>query len=149
MNNPVIDYFRDKIGKQITKSPSPVAVWLGGTLTKADPGNLVFEFTVRKEMTNPYGTLHGGMSALIIDEVIGATVYSLFNPNISVSVNLAVDFLTSAREGDALRAEGIVIRNGRSIVSAECKITDKRGRIVSKGSSNLAVTLIKAEYKAS
>lgn len=146
--NPVVNYFQNNIGKTITESPSPVAVWLGGKLLQAAEGNLVFEFVVRNEWTNPYGTLHGGISALICDEVIGATVYSLYNETISVSVNINIDFLTSAKIGDTLRAEAKVIRNGKSIINAECEITDKRGRIIAKATSNLAVTAIPAVYSA-
>ncbi|HAN77366.1 MAG TPA: hypothetical protein DCQ31_06120 [Bacteroidales bacterium] len=75
-------------------------------------------------------------------------MYSLYNQTISVSVNINIDFLTSAKIGDTLRAEAKVIRNGKSIIHAECEITDKRGRIIAKATSNLAVTAIPAVYSA-
>ena len=36
-----------------------------------------FEFVMRAEMTIPMGTLHGGVMAAIMDDMIGATIICL------------------------------------------------------------------------
>ena len=137
MNNPILENLQKNINNISINSPSKVSNWLKGKLIKAEEGNLCFEYIIREEMTNPFGTLHGGMSALILDDIIGASVYSLNNKYHSVSVNLNTEFLIAARVGETITAEAKIIRNGNSIVNAEAAIYDKRKRIIAKASSNL------------
>ena len=114
--------------------------WLNGKLLEAEEGLLSFEFEVREEMTNPMGILHGGMSALIMDEVIGATVHTLNRDVYYTSVNLGVDFLKSSPAGSTIKATAQIIRPGKTIVNAECKVYNQKGDIIAKGMSNLVRT---------
>ncbi len=133
----IMELLNSQIGKEITKSPSQIAIWLKGILLEVGEGFLKVEFTVRKDMTNPLGALHGGMYALIIDEVIGATVYALNTTNIFVSVNLNVDYLSAAHLGEKIIAESKIVRQGKTIINGECRIYNEKGEIIAKGSSNL------------
>lgn len=63
-------------GKAFTESPSPFMRWLNPIIISAD-GALTFEYQIRPEWLNPAGGLHGGITAAIIDDVIGATMFSL------------------------------------------------------------------------
>jgi uncharacterized protein (TIGR00369 family) len=94
-------------------------------------------------MTNPMGILHGGMVAAIMDDVIGATVFCLGADYFYTSVNLTIDFISSAREGDTVRAVSRIVRQGRNIVNAECSITGSGGKLLARGTSNLIMTTIK------
>jgi len=145
MNNPNLDYLRRLIGKKVSNSPSPAGNWLGSVLTKVEKGSIEAEIEVRPEMTNPVGTLHGGMISFIIDEVIGATVYSLYTPNVYVSSNLYIDFLAPAKLGDIITARTRIIRLGKTIINAECELY-KGIHLIAKATSNLVVTK-SAEYK--
>lgn len=140
MSNPVIEYLRQQIGKPIEESPSAVSRWLKGTLLEIDEGRLVAEFEVRNEMTNPAGMLHGGSIALILDDMIGATVYILDQKNLFVSVNLNLDFLSSAKQGDTVKAETQIVRKGQTMINAEAKLYAQNGRLLAKASSNLVKT---------
>ena len=56
-----LEYIKGKyLGKQIQSSPSPAGNWLEFTLDAMKQGRGAIA-TVRKEMTNPYGNIHGGM----------------------------------------------------------------------------------------
>ena len=61
--NPRLEYFRTQIGNDLSTSISPLGRWLNGTLRAVDYGHLSIEFTVRQDMTNPMGVLHGGSAA--------------------------------------------------------------------------------------
>ena len=143
MENPIVAYFKSQIGKENIQTPSPVGNWLSGKLLEAEEGSLSIEFTVRKEMTNPMGILHGGISALIMDEVIGATVHTLNRDTFFTSVNLGVDFLRSVPTGAKVIAKSEIVRAGKTIVNAECKIYNEEGTIIAKGMSNLVRTFQK------
>ena len=143
MSNPTIQRMQARVGQEITESPSPLSKWLRGTLLKAEPGELTLQFTVREEMTNPMGIIHGGMVAAIIDDVIGMTVFSLHHEFFYTSVNLNIDFLASAKLGTTITAHSGIVRQGRNIIHAECCVLDTEGKLLAKGSSNLLVTQIR------
>ncbi|RWX03896.1 PaaI family thioesterase [Flavobacterium cerinum] len=118
--------------------------WLKPIILKVEEGSLAFQYTIRKEMTNPFGTLHGGVTAAIIDDSIGATLISYGEPYFYVSVNLVIDYIASAREGDVVVAETTVIKKGNQIVNAQCDVWNAdKTRLIAKGYTNLIKTEIK------
>ena len=112
-DNPRVAFFRSLIGQPMTKSPSPVANWLGGTLLDVNEGSMKVQFVVRKEMTNPQGVIHGGMVSTILDDLMGASVYTLNRESAYTSININVDFLYGAYEGDIITGEGHIVRAGK------------------------------------
>lgn len=67
-------FLKSHIGKEVSQSPSPFMAWLKPVITEVIEGSITFQHTVRREMTNPFGTLHGGIIAAMIDDAIGATL---------------------------------------------------------------------------
>jgi len=138
------EVLRAHIGKQITDSPSPFMSWLAPVVLAIEDGSLTFQHTVRKEMTNPFGTLHGGITAAIIDDAIGATLISYGEPYFYVSVNLVIDYLSAAREGDVILAETSIIKKGSQVVNAQCEVWNAdKTKLIAKGYTNLLKTEIK------
>jgi acyl-coenzyme A thioesterase 13 len=131
------------VGKKVTDGKSSAGNWLEFTLDKAVKGEVSISLVVKKEMTNPYGHIHGGMMSLVIDEAIGWAVVSLDAAVHYTSLNLNVDFLYGIREGETLIATAKIIREGKKIVHAECLVQDTTGRLLAKASSNLVVTGMK------
>ncbi|HQS50816.1 MAG TPA: hypothetical protein PLN99_02890, partial [Daejeonella sp.] len=70
--NPHLAAIQQEIGMEFNNSPSPFSQWLKPIVRSAEVGALIFEYRIRKDMTNPMKVLHGGVSAGIIDDVIGA-----------------------------------------------------------------------------
>lgn len=130
-------------GKLVEESRSPAGNWLQFTLEKIEKGSATISLEVKHEMTNPYGNIHGGMMALVMDEVIGWAVVSLdMNANYT-SLNLNVDFLYAIKQGDRLKATANVVRAGKKIIHVECRIESMEGTLLGKASSNLIVTSMK------
>lgn len=133
--------FKELIGKEAKDvSPSPFGRWLNGKLIEASAGSLTIEFVVREELTNPAGIMHGGAIAGLIDEVIGMTTFSLGKTGFYVAVNLNIDFLRPGKLGEKLRVVSEVIRDGRTMAHAECKVYNEEGKLIAKAASNLALT---------
>src|ERR687885_1135480 len=101
-SNPRLDFFRSQIGRDMSGSISPFGRWLNGTIRVAELGKLVADYTVREDMSNPAGVLHGGAAASILDDLIGAMVFTLGRENAFTSVNLTIDFLHAARTGEVV-----------------------------------------------
>jgi acyl-coenzyme A thioesterase 13 len=127
-------------GKEVKDSRSHAGNWLGITLEKIDKGHAIIATNVRKEMTNPYGNIHGGMMSLVIDEAIGWAVVSLDVEQHYTSLTLSVDFLYAIKEGERMRAEAQVLRVGKKIISVECHVYDMNDNVLARANSNLIVT---------
>lgn len=130
--------FQSFKGKEITHSPSPYMNWLKPTLIDAEKGSLHCSYVVRKEMTNPYGILHGGITAGIMDDLIGATVYILGLNSRYTTVNNSIDYFAPANEGDLITAKTSVVKQGRTIINLQCEIfLPSKNRLIAKGYSNM------------
>ncbi len=137
----ILPYIKEQYeGKKVTDSRSPAGNWLEFTLEHIEKGTTTISLEVKKEMTNPYGNIHGGMMALVMDEVIGWSVVSLDTDNFYTSLNLNVDFLYAIKMGDRLKATSKVVRAGKKIIHVECTVTTMDGTLLGKATSNLIVT---------
>src|SRR4051812_9982997 len=96
--NKSLEVLKSYIGKEFTASPSPFSSWLKPVVLAAEEGKLTFQFQVRKEMTNPIGTLHGGVTAAIIDDIIGTTFFSYNEEYFYITLNNVIDYFATARE---------------------------------------------------
>lgn len=147
--NPIVEKMYTQIGQDMRHSPSAVGRWLNGTILSVDEGKLRVEFVVRPEMTNPMHILHGGATAMMIDEIIGATVHTLNHEHFFTSVNLSIDFLAPAKEGERVVAVAEIIRQGKTIVNANCRILSESGKIIAIGTSNLVRTHLEKKTEQS
>lgn len=144
MNSKAKEFLQSYKGKEVEDSPSPFMNWLKPVMAAVEDGSLTFEYTVRKEMTNPFGTLHGGVTAAMIDDAIGATLISYGEPYFYVSVNLVIDYFSPAREGDIVVSKTAILKKGNQITNAQCEIWNKdRTKLIARGYTNLLRTEIK------
>ncbi len=144
--NKRLAFLQKLTGKHLSENFSPVAQWLNGKLLEIKEGQLTMEFTVREDMCNPMGVLHGGIAATILDDVVGTMVFALGRENAFVSVNLNCDFLHPAKVGDVLTAQAKIIRAGKTIVHVEGTIAGYGSLIIAKCTSNLTQTSIKLPF---
>lgn len=144
--NPRLDFFRSQIGNNISQSPSPLGQWLNGKLIEVQHGSMTVEITIRKDMTNPLGTLHGGAAAAIMDDLVGMMVFGLGREYAYTTVNLNCDFLNAARLGEVLIAHAYVIRAGKNVIHCEARITNTEGKIIAKCSTNMIQTGVKLPF---
>ena len=135
--------YKDKV---ITDSRSPAGNWMGVTLVHAERGRVTLSIIIKKDMTNPFGNIHGGMMSTFIDETIGWAVVSLEAEFHYTSLNLNVDFLYAAHEGEKMIATAEVIRQGKKIVHVECKVLNAQGTLLAKATSNLINTSMSIKH---
>ncbi len=143
--NKVVKHLKDQIGKQAsdTLTPSPLMIWLNPVLLSVEEGVVVFKYTVRREMTNPIGILHGGVSAAIMDDAIGTAVYTFDEAHFYSTINNAIDYFSAANENDVVIAETKILKKGRQLINAQCEIWNSdRSKLIARGYSNLIKTTI-------
>ena len=132
-----LSYLQSIIGQEFVKSPSPYGRWLRGKILDAQSGKLTMGYEVREEMLNPVGILHGGVISGMMDECMGLTTFGLNLPDFYSSVNISIDFLSSARLGENLVLETNVVRQGRNIIHITCTLKNALGKLLAKGSTNM------------
>jgi acyl-coenzyme A thioesterase 13 len=85
--------------------------------------------------------LHGGVTAAIIDDVLGATMFSLNQPTFFTTINNVIDYFSTAKEGENIIAETKIIKQGRQFINAQCEIWNKdKTKLIARGYSNLFKT---------
>lgn len=141
--NKTVESLRQYIGKEFSKSPSAFGRWLNAILVEVNEGALVCDFTVREEMTNPAKMLHGGAIAGMIDDMIGASVFTLEKAFFFSTINISIDYFAPSKIGDVITAKTRVVKMGREIINMECELWNmKKKRLIARGMSNLMKTNI-------
>jgi acyl-CoA thioesterase len=86
--------------------------WLGISVLDINDGYSKIQMTVRPEMINGLGTVHGGIAFSFADS---AFAFACNNRNIlSVALDTSINFIKTIFVGDVLTAEAKEIHNGRS-----------------------------------
>lgn len=88
---------------------------LGADLTVVAPGYTEIHLPYRADLTQQHGFLHGGIVGMILDSACGYAAFSLMPPHTGVlTVEYKINFVAPAR-GDALVAQGRVVKTGRTL----------------------------------
>ncbi len=147
--NELLAVLRAYIDKEFVNNPSRYGAWLKGILKEVEAGKLTAEFIVRKEMTNGIGTLHGGVIAGILDDMMGATVVSLGAKNFFTTINLNVDYFYPGRENDVLTAKAFIVKKGTMIQHVQCELWNlATNKLLAKGTSNLLRIDVEVKHSA-
>ena len=113
----------------------PVARLIGFEVKEIADGRAVVTLEARPQHANPMGTLHGGILCDIADAAMGiAFASTLASGESFTTVELKINFFRPVWNA-LLKAEGKVVRRGRSVGYVECEITDERGQLVAKAAS--------------
>ena len=112
-----------------------VARLIGFEAKEIGDGRAIVTLTAGPQHANPMGTLHGGILCDIADAAMGMAFASTLGPGESfTTVELKINFFRPVWEA-SLKAEGKVVRRGRSLGYLECEISDEQGRLVAKAAS--------------
>ena len=102
--------------------------WMGITPIEIDSSHCVIKMTVKKEMLNGFGILHGGIAYAFADS---AFAFASNSPGrISVSINGSMHFHKPAKEGDIIIAEAKAIRIGNKTADYDVNIYDQNDQIM-------------------
>lgn len=141
--NPQLNQFKKLIGQKLDKTPSMAGNWLGGTLLEIEKGFIKVSYTITPAMCNPAKILHGGVASLMMDDVIGMANFAAGSEFLMTSINLNVDFLSSARIGEKVEVSAKLVRSGTNLNHWEAVITKDSAKLVAKASSNMIKTHLK------
>jgi 1,4-dihydroxy-2-naphthoyl-CoA hydrolase len=107
---------------------------IGLTFTRATRDDLVCEVPITPELTQPYGLVHGGVYATIVETLAsaGAALFAISDGKSSVGLENTTSFVRGARTGKLI-ASASPVHRGRSSQVWEVAIRDDRGKLVATG----------------
>lgn len=117
----------------------PISKLIGFRLITYERGRAIFEMDARPEHANPMGTLHGGVLCDIADAAMGTAMATTLEEGESfTTLELKINFLKPVWQ-TTLRAEGRIVKRGRTIALTECDVTDAGNSLVARASSTCMV----------
>lgn len=93
--------------------------------------------------TNPQGTFHGGVTAIMLDTASGLTANLSENPEATLpalTLSLNINYLAAATSGQ-LRAIGRITGGGRKIKYVECELRDDKNTLIATSSGVFKIQL--------
>ncbi|HYC40525.1 MAG TPA: hydroxyphenylacetyl-CoA thioesterase PaaI [Chitinophagaceae bacterium] len=86
--------------------------WMGVEVLEVREGYSRIRMTIRKEMVNGFGIVHGGLPFSLADSAFAFACNN--RNNLSVALDVTITFTRPVNIGDVLTAEAEEIHNGRS-----------------------------------
>lgn len=86
--------------------------WMGLEVLQVSEGYSKVSMTIRKEMVNGFGIVHGGLAFSLADSAFAFACNN--RNNISVALDVTITFTKAVNVGDLLIAEAKEIHNGKS-----------------------------------
>lgn len=110
---------------------------LGIELIEASADRVVMRWTVRTELTQPHGIVHGGTYCTAVESSasVGAALWFAERGRV-VGVSNQTDFYRAVTDGE-LTATALPVHRGRSQQVWRVTIDDEQGRVVAQGQVRL------------
>jgi acyl-CoA thioesterase len=86
--------------------------WMNVEVLEVKEGYSRIKMTIREEMVNGFGIVHGGLPFSLADSAFAFACNN--RNNLSVALDVTITFMKAVNVGDVLTAEAKEIHNGRS-----------------------------------
>jgi len=102
--------------------------WLGIEVLEVKEGYSKIKMTVRKEMINGFGIVHGGIAFSLSDSAFAFACNN--RNNLSVALDTSINFTKPVHVGDVLTAEAKELHNGKSTGLYHITIKNQNDHVV-------------------
>ena len=104
--------------------------WLGISIIEIKEGYSKIKMTVREEMLNGFGIVHGGIAFSLADSAFAFACNN--RNNLSVALDTSINFIKPVHPGDELIAEAKELHNGRSTGLYHISIYNQNNHLVAQ-----------------
>lgn len=120
---------------------NPMAETLGYDIVEASKGRVVVLAEPHEKHRNPFGTVHGGLAATLLDSCMGLAVLSMLDKGFAqTTLEFKISLVRPITpQTGTVKAEGMIISCGRRIGTAEGRMTDASGRILAHGTTTCLI----------
>ena len=118
-----------------------IAQTLGYDIAEAASGRVVVTAEPRDIHLNPAGTVHGGLTATLLDSCMGLAIQSTLEQGVGqTTLEFKISLLRPITpETGLITAEGKVMSRGRRVGTAEGRLTDRDGRLLAHGTTTCLI----------
>jgi uncharacterized protein (TIGR00369 family) len=118
-----------------------IAQTLGYDVVEAETGRVIIVLAPTEAHLNPWGTVHGGLTATILDSCMGLAIQSTLEKGFgSTTLEFKVSLVRAITpDTGEIRAEGKVLNGGRRIGTAEGRVADRAGRLLAHGTTTCLI----------
>uniref|UniRef100_A0A915EAZ8 Acyl-coenzyme A thioesterase 13 n=1 Tax=Ditylenchus dipsaci TaxID=166011 RepID=A0A915EAZ8_9BILA len=108
-------------------------------VTQASASSITVELVLGAEHVNGKGTLHGGMTAALVDIVTARAVGVTVKDVPMVSTDLSVSYMLPAQIGEVVSIEAVCLKIGRNLAFTEATFRRKSDNaLIAKGKHNIS-----------
>ena len=100
----------------------------GCRITEVDARHAVAVMTVTNDHLNGGNVCQGGALFTLADLAIAALMN--YNGQLTFGIHNSIMFVSSAREGDVLTAEAVIVCDHHNIPSVEVRVTNQEDRLI-------------------
>jgi len=118
-----------------------MAQTLGYDVVEAESGRIAITVTPTGAHLNPWGTVHGGLAATLLDSCMGLAIQSMLDKGSgSTTLEFKISLVRAITlDTGVIRAEGKVLNCGRRVGTAEGRVTDANGRLLAHGTTTCLI----------
>ena len=111
--------------------PPPITILMGFGVSEVSEGRVVFTAEAAEYQYNPLGTVHGGVTATLLDSAMGCAVQSTLPVGAGyTTLEIKVNYIRSMTSKTGIvHCEGKVIYVGGRTATAEARVTDEQGKL--------------------
>ena len=129
--------YLEAVAKKVNGSPFFTLISMH--ITNLDWGESRLEMVVEEKHFQPFGMVHGGVYASVVDAAAFWAVYPQIDDDFGITtVELKLNYLAPTASG-SLIAKGKSIKVGKSICLAEAYVEDETGKLLAHGTETMMV----------
>jgi len=114
---------------------------LGYDVVEAESGRVVLRVDPTGAHLNPWGTVHGGLTAALLDSCMGLAIQTMLDKGVgSTTLEFKISLVRGITlETGQITAEGKVLNCGQRVGTAEGRVTDAKGRLLAHGTTTCLI----------
>lgn len=130
-----LEYFKAVIAGEMP--PAPIASLLGMGISEVGEGRIVFTLEPAEYQYNPLGTVHGGVTATLLDSAMSCAVHTMLPIGTGyTTLEMKVNYIRAITiKTGIVYCEGKVIYVGGRTATAEGRVTDGQGKLYAHGTT--------------
>ncbi|MBV9560763.1 MAG: PaaI family thioesterase [Bradyrhizobium sp.] len=114
---------------------------LGYEVVEAESGRVAITLEPTDALLDPWGTVHGGLTATLLDSCMGLAIQSMLDKGTgSTTLEFKISLVRPITlETGPIRAEGTILNVGRRVGTADGRVTDAKGRLLAHGTTTCLI----------
>lgn len=121
--------------------PPPIGSLMNFIAAEVEQGRVVFTAVPGEYHYNPVGAIHGGFAATLLDTAMACSILSTLPAGVgSTTVELHINYIRPlALESGKLFCTGEIIHVGRTMATAQGRLTDASGKLYAHGTTTCMI----------